>query len=62
MQLRRYHFFRICFQFDKTMNLSENYNVIYKYTCDKSPCSVTQTCYVGHTTATVKESNNDMHA
>ena len=41
----------------KTNNISENYKVIYKYTCDKAPCNVTHTmsCYIGHTTTTVKE-------
>ena len=32
-----------------------DYNVIYKYSCDKVPCNATQTCYIGHTTTTVKE-------
>ena len=39
----------------KTTNISDNYNVIYKYTCDKAPCNVLHTCYIGHTTITVKE-------
>ena len=39
----------------KTTNISENDNVIYIYTCDKSPCNVTHTCYIGLTTTTVKE-------
>ena len=25
----------------KTTNISENFNVIFKYTCDKAPCNVT---------------------
>ena len=40
-----------------TKNISENYNVIYKYTCDKAPCNVTHTyvILVIYTTITVKE-------
>ena len=32
----------------KTTNISENYNVIYKYTRNKAPCNVTHTCCIGH--------------
>ena len=34
----------------KSTNISEKYNVIYKYTCDRAPCNVTHTCYIGHST------------
>ena len=36
-------------------NISENYNVFYKYTWDKATCNVTHTCYIGHTTTTEQE-------
>ena len=35
----------------KLTNISENYNIFYKYTCD----NVKSTCYIGHTTTTVQE-------
>ena len=33
----------------------EDYNVVYQFNCDKVPCNEAQTCYIGHTTTTIKE-------
>ena len=33
----------------------DDYNVLYMYSCNKVPCNATQTCYIGHTTTSVKE-------
>ena len=33
----------------------EDYNVVYQFNYDKVPCNEAQTCYIGHTTTTIKE-------
>ena len=33
----------------------EDYNVVYQFNCDKVPCNEEKTCYIGHTTTTIKE-------
>ena len=33
----------------------EDFNVVYQFNCDKAPCNEAQTCYIGHTTTTIKE-------
>jgi len=33
----------------------ENFNVVYKYSCDQVPCNEAQLCYIGHTTTTIKD-------
>ena len=33
----------------------EDYNVVFQFNCDKVPCNEVQTCYMGHTTTTIKE-------
>ena len=39
---------------NSTQNTS-NHNVIYEYVCNKEPCNSAHTCYIGHTTVTIKE-------
>ena len=34
---------------------SEEFNVVYKYSCTETHCNVAQTDYIGHTTATIKD-------
>ena len=34
---------------------SEQFHVIYQYTCDEVQCTDAQACYIGHTTVTLKE-------
>ena len=33
----------------------QDYNVVYQYTCNQELCTSTQTCYIGHTTSTIKD-------
>ena len=40
---------------NNTNKCKDDYIVIYMYSCNKVPCNATQTCYIGHTTTTVKE-------
>ena len=34
---------------------NDDFNVVYKYSCDQVPCTEAQSCYIGYTTTTVKE-------
>jgi len=34
---------------------TEEFNVVYRYTCDRAHSNSAQACYIGHTTTTIRE-------
>jgi hypothetical protein len=40
---------------NNTNKTTEDFNVVYKYTCEEAPCKEAQSSYIGHTTTTIKE-------
>ena len=40
---------------NKTNKPEHESNLVYKYSCDKMPCTEVETCYIGLTTVTVRE-------